>query len=91
LIHLFKSTLVELGSAWYRIFYGKINHLTFHKWMYTYSVFLYMTFGVSLLYFIYTFLYPNDLKSVLRMNEKKMKSYNKYKELAANKQPLMDN
>eukprot|EP00345_Euplotes_harpa_P009513 CAMPEP_0168347512 /NCGR_PEP_ID=MMETSP0213-20121227/19054_1 /TAXON_ID=151035 /ORGANISM="Euplotes harpa, Strain FSP1.4" /LENGTH=286 /DNA_ID=CAMNT_0008356655 /DNA_START=591 /DNA_END=1451 /DNA_ORIENTATION=- len=80
LISAFKKTLTDLPqSAWLRIFYGNINGLSFHHTMYKQSIFIYMTLGISLLYFIYIFLSPSDVKFVLKSNEKKMKVYAKYK------------
>lgn len=91
MIQTFKTTLSAKNSAWHRIFYDKINKLAFHSTLYKYSVFIYATLAISVLYLIYTIMYPSDLTSVLKQNEKKMTTYSKFKEqLTGNKQPLVE-
>jgi hypothetical protein len=85
LIQIFKTSLSDINasgdqSAWHNLFYENINNLYFHGAMYKYSVFIYMTLVVAFVYLIYTFLYPKDLEAVMKMNENKIKSYNKYKD-----------
>lgn len=91
LIQAFKKTLTKIDSTWYHIFYERINNLAFHHSMYKYSVYIYGTLAISFAYLIYTILSPSDLKSVIRQNERKMKTYMKFKEqLIGNKEPLVE-
>lgn len=85
MIQIFKTSLSDINasgdrSAWHNLFYDNISKLYFHGAVYKYSVFIYMTLGVAFIYLIYMFMYPKDLEAVMRMNESKIKSYNKYKD-----------
>ena len=91
LISAFKQTLSNINSTWYDIFYNKINKLAFHKTMYTNSIFIYFTLAIALLYLVYTIMSPDDLKFVLKTNEKKMKTYAKFKmEKDGKAEPLVE-
>jgi len=90
LIQAFKKVLTDQDSTWFKIFFEKINNLVFHQTMYKNSIFIYMTLAVSLIYLIYAIISPSDFKSIKRQNEKKIISYNKFKDkMKDNQQPLM--
>ena len=93
MVQAFKETISARPpeTAWHDIFYNNIQHLSVHNTMYKYSIFIYMTLGVSLVWLLYSIVYPSDLKAILRMNERKMKSYTKFKEgLKGKEEPLME-
>lgn len=98
MIQMFKTSISDINSAmnqtaWHELFYNNINSLYFHRTMYKWSIFIYMTLGISVLYLIYTFVYPSDLVAVMRMNEKKIQSLNKYRDQLGleKKDPLLAN
>jgi hypothetical protein len=98
MIQMFKTSISDVNNsgnqtAWHELFYNNINTLYFHKSVYKWSIFIYMTLVISLLYLIYTSFYPSDLVAVMRMNEKKIQSYNKYRDQLGleKKDPLLAN
>lgn len=93
LISAFKQVLIspDYDFSWNDIFFKKIDNLSFHGSMYNNSIFIYATLAVSLLYFIYIVLSPNDLKFVLSTNQKKMKTYSKFNsDVDGKAEPLVD-
>lgn len=91
LIQAFKNTLKSQNSTWFDIFYNKIDKLSFHKTMYDDSIFIYITLSVSALFFLYQFLYPDDLQFVLKSVDKKKKSYGNIKRSETVDEQLLNN
>ena len=93
LIQAFKQSISEGGdTAWHEIFFNHINKFYFHRSMYKYSIFIYMTLFISLIFLIYMIISPSDLKVVLKKNQNWMKSYATNRDSKAGiKEPLVEN
>mmetsp|Transcript_8556 Transcript_8556/g.7581 ORF Transcript_8556/g.7581 Transcript_8556/m.7581 type:complete len:122 (+) Transcript_8556:1101-1466(+) len=93
LIQAFKKTISEgEDTVWHRIFYENINNFYFHRTMYKYSIFIFMTLAVSLVFLIYLILNPSDTKVVFKRNQGWMKELmNENMDKTAIEEPLVEN